>query len=305
MTEESGWGRLPWQCVAANAEHAGQWGTTLKVRRREISASYVVNDAEWRSGLDLRPAAPRERISSFTSSTAGRLRRFVDNFRQDFRVFVTLTYPSEFPTDGREVKRHLAAFFERWRRRGLFERDSCVWFLEFQKRGAPHFHILSTGWMAKQTVAKDWSEITAGDESACSRVEGIREPARAGAYARKYAVKADQKEVPAAYSGVGRFWGCRGKKTVEGVPRVPCVAATIRQTSPDALRLIVEKVKGVRVYETLTGWVCFGAEEAIWRAWRHVQQKLCIATSGPGERSSGDGRPRTLAASFARHSTQG
>jgi hypothetical protein len=32
-------------------------------------------------------------------------------------------------------------------------------------------------------------------------------------YARKYAAKQEQKEVPSDYMGVGRFWGVRGDRT--------------------------------------------------------------------------------------------
>jgi hypothetical protein len=53
---------------------------------------------------------------------------------------LTLTYPRECPLDGLVVKRHLRAFAERYRRRwGV--RPVGAWKLEFQKRGAPHFHI--------------------------------------------------------------------------------------------------------------------------------------------------------------------
>lgn len=57
---------------------------------------------------------------------------------------VTLTYPGDWQAvapDGETVKKHLQAFFRR------LERDFgvkviCIWKLEFQSRGAPHFHIL-------------------------------------------------------------------------------------------------------------------------------------------------------------------
>ena len=45
-----------------------------------------------------------------------------------------------FPRSGRVVKEHLWAFKKRWFRRwGAY--PVGVWKLEFQRRGAPHFHL--------------------------------------------------------------------------------------------------------------------------------------------------------------------
>ena len=56
-------------------------------------------------------------------------------------VLVTLTYPAIYPVEGDIVKRHLANF-----RRALEHVKSGayagLWRLEYQKRGAAHFHIL-------------------------------------------------------------------------------------------------------------------------------------------------------------------
>lgn len=59
-------------------------------------------------------------------------------------VFLTLTYPKQFPDDWEDYKAHLRAFRERLTRycARLGCSFSCVWKLEFQKRGAPHFHLL-------------------------------------------------------------------------------------------------------------------------------------------------------------------
>lgn len=62
----------------------------------------------------------------------------------DFPAMITLTYPGAWETvapDGAVVKRHLESFFSRYRR-SWGENLRCVWKLEFQRRGAPHFHLL-------------------------------------------------------------------------------------------------------------------------------------------------------------------
>jgi hypothetical protein len=59
-------------------------------------------------------------------------------------AMVTLTYPGDWLTvapDGKTAKGHLAAFRRRYER--AWDRELvAVWKLEFQRRGAPHFHLL-------------------------------------------------------------------------------------------------------------------------------------------------------------------
>lgn len=59
-------------------------------------------------------------------------------------AMVTLTYPGQWETlapSGRHAKRHLQTFRRRWRD-VLGWRLDGAWKLEFQRRGAPHFHLL-------------------------------------------------------------------------------------------------------------------------------------------------------------------
>lgn len=59
-------------------------------------------------------------------------------------AMITLTYPGDWLTvapDGRSVKRHLDALRLRYRR-AWGEPITALWKLEFQRRGAPHFHLL-------------------------------------------------------------------------------------------------------------------------------------------------------------------
>lgn len=58
-------------------------------------------------------------------------------------AMVTLTYPGDWESvapDGRMVKRHLEAFIKRFER-AWGQEWSGLWKLEFQERGAPHFHL--------------------------------------------------------------------------------------------------------------------------------------------------------------------
>jgi hypothetical protein len=98
-----------------------------------------------------------------------------------------------------------------------------IWFLEFQKRGAPHMHCFLGSWPSGgvNAVAQAWYDVVgSGDEkhlhwhqgllSGRPCLEVMRVPHAASYYACKYAVKADQKYVPEHYCSVGRFWGYWG-----------------------------------------------------------------------------------------------
>ena len=55
-------------------------------------------------------------------------------------VLLTLTYPSEYSDDWQEHKLQLKAF--RMRLERTYPIDGVLWRLEFQRRGAPHYHLV-------------------------------------------------------------------------------------------------------------------------------------------------------------------
>jgi hypothetical protein len=156
--------------------------------------------------------------------------------------FATLTYPGEFSKDWRDWKNDL----NRWINNHLQVRYAkCwgVWRLEFQKRGAPHFHLLIWDgprmaplevWcpqLRQMVVIADpgnphntgvykWLSISwygvvkSGDErhlAAGTRIEPIYSINGVGFYTSKYLAKLpDGKFVPVEHTG--RFWGCFGRK---------------------------------------------------------------------------------------------
>ncbi len=157
------------------------------------------------------------------------------SLRPGLAVFVTLTYPGEYPGDGRLVKAHLQAFRERWNRR--FGSVEGVWKMEFQRRGAPHFHfamlipdkvtlgISEAGRLEDRAtraevlevrawVANAWFAVVgSGDDAhllAGTQVDKLAdEPAAyfAGYAGTSRGSKEYQHEVPEGYSECGRFWG--------------------------------------------------------------------------------------------------
>lgn len=160
----------------------------------------------------------RGQIMEFSEESRKRLAFVASNTDVSFQSMITLTYPADFPTSGRKVKAHLQGFLL-WLR-NQFGGVEYLWFLEFQKRGAPHFHILldkqpahiSSTWPRFQAaVATTWYEIVgSGDRKhmlAGTRSERLRTPEGGAHYAVKYAQKMRQKTVPALFESVGRFYG--------------------------------------------------------------------------------------------------
>lgn len=175
--------------------------------------------AAWKRGV----------VRALSSRSLARLAFTAFNTPADFRSIITLTYPRKFSNDGKAAKTDLNKVLT-WLRRN-YPGLEYLWFLEFQKRGAVHFHILVSVDLAEQgkieTVRRKngkhwqthkptwrkleqyWRKIGGGLTS----WEAVREPNGGKRYAAKYATKPHQKQVPEAYQNVGRFWGnSRGVK---------------------------------------------------------------------------------------------
>ena len=113
------------------------------------AAGHVVEvSASFQSGA-ARRSSPRGVVVGFSAASRRRLFRVasaVDWSVYGQSLFVTLTYPGDFPLDGRRVKRDLAVFRRAWARRFGVARG--MWKLEFQRRGAPHLHLARVvGWV--------------------------------------------------------------------------------------------------------------------------------------------------------------
>jgi len=89
----------------------------------------------------------RDRVRGFSrTSRRNLLRRLASINRSAFRafkgriIFVTLTYPKQFPEDPKLCKRHLIALRKRLQRK--YGDCAAFWRLGIQRRGARHFHLL-------------------------------------------------------------------------------------------------------------------------------------------------------------------
>ena len=188
-----------------------QIGNQDVVVKHKISGGAIPNHAG---------GGKRGKITRLSKASIKRMKLASRNVPEGaFQAFVTLTYPDDFPTDGLKVKRDLSVFRKWLKRRGI----GAFWFLEFQKRGAPHYHLFLSSYPlgGVQAVAKAWFRIVGsrdpkhlawhlGQLSGRSCLEYVRKPHVASYYATKYAAKQEQKDVPADYANVGRFWGMFG-----------------------------------------------------------------------------------------------
>lgn len=159
------------------------------------------------------PDCKRGSVDYWSSKSRRRLAFVASNTEVTFAAMITLTYPKRYVSDGRTVKRHLRTFLQ-WLRDTVSGLE-YLWFLEFQRRGAPHFHILLNcdlkGLPAKKAISAHWYQVVASEDEkhllAGTRTEALRSSDGGKRYAVKYAMKMEQKLVPKSYQNVGRFWG--------------------------------------------------------------------------------------------------
>lgn len=185
-----------------------------------------------------------------------------------FHSMLTLTYGMEFPINGGQAKDDLNRFLVWFRRK--FEKPSYVWFLEFQRRGAPHFHIMSSVFPPTphdlRLTAEAWVIATGASDTLYSSLRDrkvrnqrvammefsaqnseffapIRSKDGAKKYVLKYALKTRQKVVPEMYSTVGRFWGNSRDCGNQGGLKIEVTESDIRRY----LKTNVERLDGVLV----------------------------------------------------------
>ena len=86
-----------------------------------------------------------------------------------------------------------------------------MWVLEFQSRGAPHYHVIVSEFIPKEEIGERWYRIVgSGDERhlrAGTGISAVRSKGQLYGYLSTYIKKLDQKTPPVGFEDVGRFWG--------------------------------------------------------------------------------------------------
>jgi hypothetical protein len=149
----------------------------------------------------------RGQIKNLSYGSTKRARHILRNLPNEMTHEIGLTYPRQFPKDGAVVKTHLHKMMLRFNYRGI----RTFWFMEFQKRGACHFHLIVDKEIDEDELKRIWYEIVgSGDmrhREHGAHISPIRNTDSFKKYLSSYLTKEEQKKVPYFYHNAGRFWG--------------------------------------------------------------------------------------------------
>ncbi len=172
---------------------------------------------------------------------------------------MVLTYHDTIP-NGEGAKKHLHAWLAALRR--ACPGVGYLWILEFQTRGAPHFHVWLTEPYSERLwkrLGRAWNRI-ADPESAkhlwwhsevrLDRKKGLQQSMipwemKGAGYLRKYMSKEAQKCVPDGFGWVGRFWGNTRNLVPPGI-ELDADSLPISTTPTDITRTVSKWVESRR-----------------------------------------------------------
>lgn len=179
------------------------------------------------SSATLRTGSTRGVITSFSDKSRRRLMKMIARLKPTRATFLTLTYPANYP-DAHKAKDHLRALHERIRRR--YPEASGIWRLEFQERGAPHFHELyfDLPYIRFSELRAIWREIIGipPGEPLFVRIERVKSWSGVKHYVSKYLAKTSQDGSSTTlldsmpYLHAGRFWGVFNRPYLPFAPLV-------------------------------------------------------------------------------------
>lgn len=223
----------------------------VRIFRRDL---VVVKHSDGSSG-----GGKRGPISDMSPRALLRMVHAFKNCDCEFRSMLTLTYPSEFPSDGRIVNKHRELFLKQLVYLGMRGGH----YLEFQTRGAPHVHILLdweldeplierksfrhgrrrsylTNEVCEVDMRRRWFKVVGSDDpnhlKAGVAWEVIRQEDGALRYAASHAAKTTQKRLPEGFTNVGRWWGFFGGVSVpEPEEREMSTAELIAELGPSII----------------------------------------------------------------------
>jgi len=206
-------------------------------------------------------------------------------------IFITLTYGQIWPKTSEEAKSHLRAMLERIRR--FAPQSAGFWRLEFQERGAPHFHLLlfNLPFIPKKTLQNAWGEIInlqywdnskrdiSGEvKPPFTRIEAIASGRRAVSYVAKYVAKVEpEKEVSSEaasgfnnvpYLHAGRWWGVFNSEFLPFAEifesAISLDSSTEKQVFFNFRRLMARKHRAVKRFHELKGGTLFVQDVEQW-----------------------------------------
>ena len=203
----------------------------------------------------------RKPIKCLSQSSLNELMWLVTNTNTTFQSLLTLTFLS--PPLASQAKSYLNRFLTFLRRKSETELR-YIWFMEFQRRGAVHFHLLLNLSYQEQlhmSMAEYWGKciepLNVGYSSLVDYKqrmtqetvilfhkddrgvwENIRMKDGMTRYVAKYALKREQKIPPPWMKLTGRFWGCDRE-----TGKLDWSKFDVHPMNEDTLRMILEEQK--------------------------------------------------------------
>lgn len=200
-------------------------------------------------------------VMEFSKDSRKRLLRRTARLNATQGVFLTLTYPKRYP-NAKIAKSHLRAFLERMRRR--FPKSSALWRLEFQERGAPHFHLVffNIPFIPFWQLRAWWSQIIRqyiDGQKPFVRINYLQGTKAVMSYVSKYVSKAESAASASLFNngsylhavksgaipGVllanlpGRWWGIFNR---EFLPYAPHVHVSFEQVTDRAFEQVLTRL---------------------------------------------------------------
>lgn len=206
--------KLRFKNLSTERERAG--AEKARAQRKFMAGREAVLEGPTLDGSRLRGRMPkRGAVSGFSRSSQQRLRVLTNSLPDTLPLplFVTLTYPNEWPGDAARWKKDLHVMLVLLS--DNFDKPTIIWKLEPQERGAPHFHlaIYTEEFMGPKWLARKWYRIVgSGDRKhlkAGTSVERARTRRGSVSYMAKYIGK--QFVAPMGWEHVGRYWGVRNR----------------------------------------------------------------------------------------------
>lgn len=102
-----------------------------------------------------RGGGTRGNITGFSAKSRRSLLFQLRNRPKAWRCMVTLTYGQQWPSDSQTCSKHRGTLIKALKRKGI----GGIWRLEFQKRGAPHLHLLLNKRVDVQYLRETWERI--------------------------------------------------------------------------------------------------------------------------------------------------
>jgi hypothetical protein len=170
----------------------------------------------------------RGKITGFSAQSRGRLFDIFNSMEiRNAVIFITLTYEKD-QTDAQTAKAHLRSFIKRIQRLYKGREMAFVWRMEFQERGAVHFHVMAFNlpFTPKETIKSMWAQVIGGYDP-FTRIEMIYSAKKTMNYVGKYVAKVNPPDLggfnPLTYLSayqakhgdeIGRVWGIIGKSNL-------------------------------------------------------------------------------------------